>query len=80
MELEYAVYGMNVKGEIATLATYESEEKALRGLELYQSYGAMVFYHKAQWYWMAKVIPGPIEIPAVLEDLQEALRVADIYR
>ena len=29
--MEFAVYGMNVKGEIAALATYESEEKALRG-------------------------------------------------
>lgn len=45
--MEFAVYGMNVKGEIATLATYESEEKALRGLELYQSCGVMVFNSKA---------------------------------
>ena len=71
---------MNVKGEIAALATYESEEKALRGLELYQSYGAMVFWNKAHWFWTAEVIPGPIYIPAVLVDLQENLKSANEYR
>ena len=55
--MEFAVYGMNVKGEIAALATYESEEKALRGLELYQSCGVMVFSSKAHWFWIAEVIP-----------------------
>lgn len=78
--MEFAVYGMNVKGEIAALATYESEEEALRGLERYQSHGAMVFYHKAQWFWMAEVIPGPISIPTVLEELQENLQNANEYR
>ena len=78
--MEFAVYGMNVKGEIATLATYESEEKALRGLELYQSCGAMVFSSKAHWFWIAELIPGPIYIPAVLADLQENLKNANEYR
>ena len=78
--MEFAIYGMNVKGEIATLATYESEEKALRGLELYQPCGAMVFWNKAHWFWIAEVIPGPIYIPAVLADLQENLKNANEYR
>lgn len=78
--MEFAVYGMNVKGEIATLATYESEEKALRGLELYQSYGAMVFYHKAHWFWIAEHDDGTIDMPAVLEELQENLKSANEYR
>ena len=78
--MEFTVYGMNIKGEIAALATYESEEKALRGLELYQSCGAMVFSSKAHWFWTAEVIPGPIYIPAVLADLQENLKSANEYR
>ena len=79
--MEFAVYGMNVKGEIAALATYESEEKALRGLDLYRyGYGAMVFHYRAQWFWIAEVIPGPISIPAVLEVLQENLKNANEYR
>ena len=78
--MEFAVYGMNVKGEIAALATYESEEKALRGLELYQSCGAMVFWNKAHWYWIAELIPGHIHIPAFLADLQENLKDANEYR
>ena len=78
--MEFAVYGMNIKGEISALATYESEEKALRGLELYQSYGAMVFSSRAHWFWTAEVIPGPIHIPAVLADLQENLKNANEYR
>lgn len=78
--MEFAVYGMNVKGEIAALATYESEEKALRGLELYQSYGAMVFHHRAQWFWIAEHDDGTIDMPAVLEELQENLKSANEYR
>lgn len=78
--MEFAVYGMNIKGEIVALATYESEEKALRGLEFYQSYGAMVFSSTAHWFWTAELIPGPIHIPAVLADLQENLKNADNYR
>ena len=78
--MEFAVYGMNIKGEIAALATYESEEKALRGLELYQFCGARVFSSKAHWFWIAELIPGPIYIPAVLETLQENLKNANEYR
>lgn len=78
--MEFTVYGMNIKGEIAALATYESEEKALRGLELYQSCGVMVFSSKAHWFWTAELIPGPIYIPAVLADLQENLKNANEYR
>lgn len=78
--MEYTVYGMNIKGEIAALATYESEEKALRGLEFYQSYGAMVFSSRAHWFWTAELIPGPIHIPAVLVNLQENLKNANEYR
>ena len=78
--MEFAVYGMNVKGEIAALATYESEEKALRGLEIYQSYGAMVFHHRAHWFWIAEHNDGTISIPAVLVDLQENLKNANEYR
>lgn len=78
--MEFAVYGMNIKGEIAALATYESEEKALRGLELYQSCGAMVFSSRAYWFWVVELIPGSIHIPAVLADLQENLKNANEYR
>lgn len=78
--MEFAVYGMNIKGEIVALATYESEEKALRGLEFYQSYGAMVFSSRAHWFWTAELIPGPIHIPAVLVNLQENLKNANEYR
>lgn len=79
--MEFAVYGMNVKGEIAALATYESEEKALRGLGLYQcGCGAMVFHHKAYWFWISGHDDGTIEIPPVLEELQENLQNANKYR
>ena len=78
--MEYTVYGMNIKGEIAALATYESEEKALRGLELYQSCGGRVFSSRAYWFWIAEVIPGPIHVPAALLDLEESLKNANEYR
>lgn len=79
--MEFAVYGMNIKGEITALATYESEEKALRGLELYRcSCGAMVFHHRAHWFWIAEYGNGPIDMPAVLEVLRENLESANEYR
>ena len=79
--MEFAVYGMNVRGEVAALATYESEEKALRGLDLYRyGYGAMVFHHRALWFWTAEYGDGTIDMPAALEDLQESLKSANEYR
>lgn len=79
--MEFAVYGMNVRGEIAALATYESEEKALRGLDLYRyGYGAMVFNHRALWFWIAEYGDGVINMPAALEDLQGSLKSANEYR
>lgn len=78
--MEFAVYGMNIKGEIAVLATYESEEKALRGLDLYRSCGGRVFSSRAHWFWMAEVIPGPIHVPTALLDLEESLKNANEYR
>lgn len=79
--MEFAVYGMNVRGEVAALATYESEEKALRGLERYQcSCGAMVFHHRAHWFWIAEHDDGTINMPAILENLQESLKSANEYR
>ena len=79
--MEFAVYGMNIRGEVAALATYESEEKAMRGLDLYRcGYGAMVFHHRAQWFWIAEHDDGTIDMPAVLEELQENLKNANEYR
>lgn len=80
--MEFAVYGMNVKGKVATIATYESEEKALRGLDLYKSCGhaILVFNHRAQWFWIAEHDDGTIDMPAVLKELQEILESANEYR
>lgn len=80
--MEFAVYGMNVKGEVATIATYESEEKAMRGLDLYRNcgHGILVFHHRAHWFWIAEHGEGAIDMPAALEELRESLENANEYR
>ena len=76
--MEYTVYGMNVKGEIAPLASDMDAHDAYNAWCMYQDaeLAPMVFNHKALWVWVSRT---GVHNHNIL-NLQMALQQADHLR
>ena len=72
--MEYTVYGMNVKGEIASLASDMDAHDAYNAWCMYQDaeLAPMVFNRKALWVWVSQTGVYPHKILKLQMALQEA--------